>query len=136
MRLSPRQTVRIFDAVRSGDPEVRGLYADLEGEGFGLIADRARGTVMRAYSADGVARGGGIVVELPHEGPGGALAWFHLSAREEMGDAASDDVSADYSVWRGGRVETRTAKGGRARSERYTRRGRGVIPVSTQAPGR
>ena len=115
VRLSPQQTLRMFDAIRSRNPEVRGLYADLEGRGFSLIPNRVRGTVMRAYSADGLARGGGFVVELGHETMDGAIAWFHLSARERMGDSAvPDEVSADYTV----RIGERARRGGYARCRR------------------
>jgi hypothetical protein len=110
----------MFDAVRSRDPDVSKLYADLEGEGFSLVLDRARGTVMRAYSADGLARGGGVVVEMAHERPDGAIAWFHVSAREGTGgaDTGSDEVSADYTVRLGERVETCAIEGGRMRNGR------------------
>jgi hypothetical protein len=120
VRLSPRQTLRMLGVIRRQDPNVRGLYADLEGKGFALMRSRARGTVMRAYSADGVARGGGIVVELPHEGPDGAIAVFHVSAKEGIdgeGDSGNDEASADYSIRRGARVETYAIEDKRTRRE-------------------
>lgn len=121
VRLSPRQTLRMFDAIRSREPSVRELYVDLEGMGFSLILDRARGTVMRAYSADGLARGGGLVVELGHERPDGAIARFHVSTREKMGGSAVPaEFSASYTVRIGDRVETITA-GERPVGERYAR---------------
>lgn len=115
VRLSPQQTLRMFDTVRSRDPNVSELYADLERKGFSPILDRARGTVMRAYSADGLTRGGGIVVELAHERPDGAIAWFHVSTRERMGGGSTepDEVSADYTVSLGERVETYAVGDGR-----------------------
>lgn len=76
---------------------------------------------MRSYTGDGVARGGGIVVELPHEGMNGEIASFHLSVREGAGGGGvlgSDEVSADYSIRRGERVERCGIQAGSATSSR------------------
>lgn len=137
VRLSPQRTMRLFDTIRSGDPNVRELYADLAGRGFSLILNRARGTVMRAYSADGLAGGGGLVVELGHERPDGAIAWFHVSTRERIsgGSTVPDEARADYTVRIGERVETCTGGGRRARGGRATR-AVAVAEAPGQAPGR
>lgn len=120
VRLTPRQTLHMFGAVRGTDSSVRELYAHLQEKGFVLLPERARGTVMRTYSADGLPGSGGAVIELPHEGPDGALAWFHVSAREgteDDRDRVADAVSADYSIRRGPRVEIRSAGGERGAEE-------------------
>ena len=104
-RLAPIQTLRMFEAICGRHPGVDGLYADLEGEGFYLIPGRARGTVMRSYTADGVARGGCIFVDLPHEGTVGEIAVFHVSIREGTRGGSRAEARADYSIRRGERVE-------------------------------
>jgi len=116
VKLTPRQTLRLFASISRSNPDVRKLYASLEGKGFGLIRSRARGAVMRAYAADGIARGEGLVIELPHRGAGGADASFHVSVKDVItGEARARpaEVRADYAIREGGRIETCTMEGGR-----------------------
>jgi hypothetical protein len=116
VRLTPRQALRMFEAIRRGDPEVRKLYAHLEEKDLELVGDEARGAVMRAYAADGTVRGGGIVIELPHRGTGGAEASFHIAIKEWTGgEGGSGEVRADYEIRRGERVEAYEIKDGRPR---------------------
>jgi hypothetical protein len=116
VRLAPRQTLSLFDSISRRNPDVRRLYADFEGKGFGLIRGRARGAVLRAYAADGIPRGEGLVIELPHRGPGGKEASFNVSIRDRMtGEAGARpaEVRADYAIREGGRIDTYTIEGGR-----------------------
>lgn len=111
VRLTPRQALRLFASIRRRNSDVRRLYADLQGKGFGLIRGRARGAVMRAYAADGIARGEGLVIELPHRGAGGTEASFHVSVKNGMTgevEAKPDEVSADYAIREGERINTYT----------------------------
>jgi hypothetical protein len=104
VRLTPRQTLRLFGSIRRRNPDVRKLYANLEGKGFGLIRGRARGAVMRAYAADGIAREEGLVIELPHRGAAGTEASFHVSIKDGMtGEvgARPAEVRADYAIREG-----------------------------------
>jgi hypothetical protein len=76
-----------------------------------LIGTRARGSVMRAYAADGIVRGEGVVMELPHEGVAGADASFNVSVKDGMtseGEAKSCEVRADYVIRRGKQAGTYT----------------------------
>jgi hypothetical protein len=116
VRLTPRQAMRMFGGIREGDPDVRKLYTDLEAKGLEPVRDEARGAVMRAYAADGAARGEGIVIELPHRGADGAEASFHVSVRDWMdGEGGSGEVRADYEIRRGERVENYEIQDGRPR---------------------
>jgi hypothetical protein len=116
VRLTPRQTLRLFASISRRNPDVRKLYANLEGKGFGPIKGRARGAVLRAYAADGIPRGEGLVIELPHRGAGGAEASFHVSIKDGMTDGLGvkpAEVRADYAIREGGRTDTYTIEGGR-----------------------
>jgi hypothetical protein len=115
VRLTSRQTLSMFDIIRKREPDVRKLHAHLEAKNFDLIEERARGSVIRAYAADGVARGEGIVVELPHEGTDGAEASFHVSIKDTMtGEGGLCEVRTDYVIRRGKQTDTYTIEGGRA----------------------
>jgi hypothetical protein len=119
VRLAPRQTLSLFDSISRRNPDVRRLYADFEGKGFDLIRGRARGAVLRAYAADGIPRGEGLVIELPHRGPGGKEASFNVSIRDTMTGEAGvrpAEVRADYTIKEGGRIDTYTIEGGRTPS--------------------
>ena len=102
--LTPQQTLSAFNTIHAREPDVRKLYAHLKEKEFNLIGKWARGSVMRAYAADGIVRGEGIVMELPHEGATGADASFNVSVKDKMvseGEVNSCEVRADY-VIRGG----------------------------------
>jgi hypothetical protein len=104
IRLTPQQTLSAFNTIHAREPDVRKLYAHLKEKEFNLIGKWARGSVMRAYAADGIVRGEGIVMELPHEGATGADASFNVSVKDKMvseGEVKSCEVRADY-VIRGG----------------------------------
>lgn len=88
VRLSPRQTLQMFDRIRGADASVGELYARLRRGGFVPVGGRARGTVMRAYSAEDVPGTGGAVLEIAHEGVDGALARFSVSVKEGAPDRA------------------------------------------------
>ena len=71
---------------------------------------------MRAYAADGVARGEGIVMELPHRRADGAEASFHISIKDGMvGEGGSGEVRAEYEIRRGERVDIYEIRDGRVR---------------------
>jgi hypothetical protein len=111
----------LFASISRRNPDVRKLYANLEGKGFGLIKGRARGAVMRAYAADGIPRGEGLVIELPHRGAGGKEASFHVSIKDGMTGAVGAkpaEVWADYAIREGERIDTYTIEGGRATPSR------------------
>lgn len=119
VRLAPRQTLSLFDSISTRNPDVRRLYADFEGKGFGLIRGRARGALLRAYAADGIPREEVLVIELPHRGPGGKEASFNVSVRDGVtGEAGARpaEVRADYAIREGGRIDTYTIEGGRTPS--------------------
>jgi hypothetical protein len=119
VRLAPRQVLSMFDVIRKRDAGVGKLYSSLEEENFGLIRDRARGSVIRAYAPDGAARGEGIVMELPHTGADGTEAVFNVSIKDRMtGEGKPGEVRADYVITRGKRVVEAYALGvdGKARS--------------------
>jgi hypothetical protein len=104
IRLTPQQTLSAFNTIHAREPDVRKLYAHLKKKDFNLIGKWARGSVMRAYAADGIVRGEGVVMELPHEGATGADASFNVSIKDKMvseGEVKSCEVRADY-VIRGG----------------------------------
>jgi hypothetical protein len=116
IRLTPRQALRMFGEIRRRDPDVRKLYAHLEAKNLELIRAEVRGAVMRAYAADGIARGEGIVMELPHRRSDGAEASFHVSIKDWMGGGAgSGKMRADYAFRRGEQVETYEVQAGRVR---------------------
>ena len=96
VRLAPRQVLSMFDVIRKGDAGVRELYSDLQEGGFGLMGDRARGSVIRAYAADGAARGEGIVMELPHKGADGTEAVFNVTIKG--GTTGGGGIRADYAI--------------------------------------
>jgi hypothetical protein len=111
IRLTPRQTLSAFNAIRARERDVRKLYAHLKEKDFDLIGKRAQGSVMRAYAADGIVRGEGVVMELPHEGAAGADASFNVSVKDRMdseGEAKSCEVRADYVIRRGKQAGTYT----------------------------
>jgi hypothetical protein len=111
IRLTPQQTLGAFNTIRAREPEVRKLYAHLKEKDFNLIGERARGSVMRAYAADGIVRGEGVVMELPHEGMAGTDASFNVSVKDGMagkGEAKSCEVRADYVIRRGKHAGTHT----------------------------
>jgi hypothetical protein len=121
VRLTPRQTLRLFASITRRDPDVRRLYASLEGKGFGPIRGRARGAVLRAYAADGIPRGEGLVIELPHRSAGGTEASFYVSIKDGMtggSGAKPTEVKADYAIREGGRIDSYTIEGGRATPSR------------------
>jgi hypothetical protein len=104
IRLTPQQTLSAFNTIHAREPNVRKLYAHLKEKDFNLIGKWARGSVMCAYAADGIVRGEGIIIELPHEGATGADASFNVSVKDKMvseGEVKSCEVRADY-VIRGG----------------------------------
>ncbi len=111
IRLTPRQALSVFAEIRRRYSDARRLHAHLEAKKLELIGAGARGAVMRAYAADGTARGEGIVVELPHRRADGAEATFHVSVKDWM----AGEVRADYDIRRGERVETYEVRGGCAR---------------------
>ncbi len=99
VRLAPLQVLSLFDAILGRDAGVRKLYSNLEEGDFGLIRDRARGSVIRAYATDGIARGEGIVMELPHKRADGTEAVFNVSIKDGMtGEGKPGGVSADYVI--------------------------------------
>ncbi len=105
----------MFGEIRRRYSDVRRLYAHLEAKNLDLIMAEARGAVIRAYAADGTARGEGIVMELPHRKADDTEASFHLSIMDRMtGEAGSGEVRADYTIRRGERVDTYEIKDGRA----------------------
>ena len=111
IRLTPQQTLSAFNAILAREPDVRKLYAHFIEKDFHLIEKRARGSVMRAYAADGIVRGEGVVMELPHEGVAGADASFNVSVKDGMageGEAKSYEVRADYVIRRGKQAGTYT----------------------------
>jgi hypothetical protein len=114
VRLTPRQALRMFGEIRRRDPDVRKLYAHLQAKDLKLIRSEARGAVMRAYAADGTARGEGAVIELPHGRADGTEASFHVSIKHRMaGEGGSGEVRADYEIGRGEEVETYKIEDGR-----------------------
>jgi hypothetical protein len=114
VRLTPRQALRMFGEIRRRDPGVRKLYAHLQARDLKLIRDEARGAVMRAYAADGTARGEGAVIELPHGRADGTEASFHVTLKDRMaGEGGSGEVRAEYEIWRGEEVETYKIEDGR-----------------------
>ncbi len=116
IRLTPRQALSMFGEIRGRYSDVRELYTHLEAKNLELIGAGARGAVMRAYAADGIARGEGIVMELPHRRSDGAEATFHVSIKDWMaGEGGSGEVRADYDIRRGELVETYEIKDGRVR---------------------
>jgi hypothetical protein len=116
IRLTPRQALSMFGEIRGRYSEVRELYAHLEAKELQLIGARARGAVMRAYAADGIARGEGIVMELPHRRSDGTEAAFHVSIKDLMpGGDGSGEVRAEYEIRHGERVETYEIRDGRVR---------------------
>lgn len=116
IRLTPRQALSMFAEIRGRYSEVRKLYAHLEAKDLELIGAGARGAVMRAYAADGTARGEGIVMELPHGRADGAEATFHVSIKDWMaGEGGPGEVRAEYEIRRGERVETYEIKDKRVR---------------------
>ena len=111
IRLTPQQTLSAFNAILAREPDVRKLYAHLREKDFNLIGKRARGSVMRAYAADGIVRGEGAVMELPHKGVAGVDASFNVSVKDGMageGKAKSCEVRADYVIRRGKQTSTYT----------------------------
>ena len=71
---------------------------------------------MRAYAADGAARGEGIVMELPHGRADGAEASFHVSIKDWMaGEGGSGEVRAEYEIRRAERVEAYEIRDGHIR---------------------
>jgi hypothetical protein len=111
IRLTPQQTLSAFNTIRAREPDVRNLYAHLKEKDFNLIGERARGSVMRAYTADGIVRGEGVVMELPHEGVAGADASFNVSVKDGIagkGEAKTCEVRADYVIRRGKEAGTYT----------------------------
>ncbi len=116
IRLTPRQAQRMFGEIRERYPDVRTLYAHLEAKKLKPIGAGARGSVMRAYAADGSSRAEGIVMELPHGRADGAGATFHVSIRDwTAGGEGSGEVRAEYEIRRGERVETYEMGDGRVR---------------------
>jgi hypothetical protein len=115
VRLAPRQVLSMFDVVRGRDACVSELYSNLEEGNFGLIRDRARGSVIRTYAPDGAARGEGIVMELPHTRTDGTEAVFNVSIKDGMiGERKPREVKADYVITRGAQiVEAYAVRGGR-----------------------
>jgi hypothetical protein len=112
--LTPRQALRMFGEIRRRDPGVLKLYAHLQAKDLNLIRDEARGAVMRAYAADGTARGEGAVIELPHRRADGVEASFHVTIKERMaGEGGSGEVRAEYEIGRGEEVETYKIEDGR-----------------------
>jgi hypothetical protein len=115
IRLTPRQALSMFGAIRTRDSNLGELYAHLKAKNLDLIRNEVRGAVIRAYAADGTARGEGIVMELPHRKADGTEALFRVSIKDWMADeAGSGEVRADYSIKRGEQVESYEIKGGRA----------------------
>lgn len=113
VRLAPRQVLSMFEAIRGRDAGVRKLYSNLEEGNFALMGDRARGSVIRAYTPDGAARGEGIVIELPHKRADGTEAVFNVSIKEGMsGEGKPGEVRADYVIRRGRRVEAYAVRDG------------------------
>jgi hypothetical protein len=111
IRLTPQQTLSAFNAILAREPDVRKLYAHLKEKEFNLIGKRARGSVMRAYAADGIVQGEGVVMELPHEGVAGVDASFNVSVKDGMAgedEAKSCEVRADYVIRRGKQAGTYT----------------------------
>ena len=111
IRLTPQQTLSAFNAILARETDVRKLYAHLKEKDYNLIGTRARGSVMRAYAADGIVRGEGVVMELPHEGVAGVDASFNVSVKDGMageGEAKSCEVRADYVIRRGKQAGTYT----------------------------
>jgi hypothetical protein len=111
IRLTPQQTLSAFNTIHAREPDVRKLYAHLKEKDFNLIGKWARGSVMRAYAADGIVRGEGVVMELPHEGATGADASFNVSVKDRMtseGEVKSCEVRADYVIRRGNQASTYT----------------------------
>jgi hypothetical protein len=116
IRLTPRQVLKMFGEIREKYPDVRELYTYLEAKELEPIGAGARGAVMRSCAADGIVCGEGIVMELPHRRADGTEASFHVSIRNWTGgEAGSGEVSADYEVRRGERVETYEIRDGRVR---------------------
>ncbi len=116
IRLTPRQALSMFGEIRRRYSDVRELYAHLEAKELEPIGAGARGAVMRAYAADGIARGEGIVMELPHRGSDGTEASFHVSIKDWMaGEGSSGEVRAEYEIRRSGQVDTYEIKDGRVR---------------------
>ncbi len=116
IRLTSRQALSMFGVIRRRYPDVHKLYAHLEAKNLEQIGAGVRGAVMRAYAADGIARGEGIVLELPHRGSDGAEASFHVSIKDWMGgEAGSGEVRAEYEIGRGERVESYEIRDGRVR---------------------
>ncbi len=115
VRLTPEQALSAFEVIRERNPDVGKLYASLEEKGFESIGERARGAVIRAYSADGVARGEGTVIELPHKSTYGTEARINVSIEDRMakGEVISSEVRADYEIKRGEQLDVYKIKDGR-----------------------
>jgi hypothetical protein len=114
VRLTPRQAWRIFARIRRREPDVRKLYAHLGTRNLEQIRDEARGSVMRAYAANGVARGEGVVVELLHRRADGTEASLHVSIKDWMADeGGSGEVKAEYEIRHGEQIEIYEIEDGR-----------------------
>ena len=109
IRLTPQETLSVFDTIRTRKPDVCRLHTHLREKDFNLIGERARGLVVRAYAAGGIVLGEGVVIELPHEGVAGTDASFNVCVKDEMsskGEAKSGEVRADYVIKRGKQAGT------------------------------
>ncbi len=106
----------MFEVILRNYPGVRKLYASLEKKGFELVEREVRGAVIRAYSADGVARREGIVIELSHESVDGTEASFNVSIKDGVAGEAdgSGGVKADYGIRRGGQLDIYEIEDGRS----------------------
>jgi hypothetical protein len=127
IRLTPRQAMSMFGAIRRRDSDVRELYAHLKAENWDLMSKEVRGAVIRAHAADGTARGEGIVIELPHEKADDTEALFHVSIKDWLageGEVGSGEVRAEYTIRRGEQVDTYAIKGGRAHLAKRVRTSR------------
>lgn len=116
VRLTPEQALSAFEVIRKRDSSVGKLYASLQEKGFESIGEQARGAVIRAYSADGVARGEGTVIELPHKSADGTEAKFNVSIKDRTagkGGVGSGEAKADYEIMRGERLDVYKFKDGR-----------------------
>jgi hypothetical protein len=131
IRLTPRQALSMFGAIRRRDSNVRELYAHLKAKNLKPIRREVRGAVIRAYAADGTARGEGIVLELPHRKADGTEALFYVSIKDWMtgeGGVWSGEVRTDYDIRRGEQVDTYAIKDGRARLAKRVRTSRQTSP--------
>ncbi len=116
VRLTSGQALSMFEVILRDYPGVRKLYASLEKKGFELVEREVRGAVVRAYSADGVARREGIVIELSHESADGTEASFNVSIKDGVAGEAdgSGGVKADYGIRRGGQLDIYEIEDGRS----------------------